>query len=102
MIRNIPPVGDNEWHLYDIVTDPGETKDLKAGMPERYQAMFADYQQWAVDNGVLPMPDDYDPIQQVQINAFVNVFMVPVVGFLALLVISGVFVIANLRRRGAN
>ena len=28
------PYGPNEWRLYNVATDPGETTDLAAEMPE--------------------------------------------------------------------
>lgn len=75
LVKNIPPVGDDRWHLYDIRQDPGEVHDLQQQMPERFIAMQADYAAYADANGVLPMPAGYDPISQVQINALVNVFL---------------------------
>ena len=75
LIRNIPPVGDGQWHLYDIVRDPGETRDLAAQMPEVFEQMKKDYADYARDNGVLPMPAGYDPAGQVLINAFFNVYL---------------------------
>lgn len=60
--RNGPPLGDKRWRLYDIVADPGETRDLSARYPERFRAMQAAYARWAERNGVLDMPAGYDPI----------------------------------------
>ncbi len=75
LIKNIPPVGDGQWHLYDIIKDPGETKDLQHDMPETFAAMQVDYAHYAHSHGVLPMPEGYDPINQVIINALVNVYV---------------------------
>jgi len=75
VIKNIPPVGDGLWHIYDIRNDPGETKDLQSQMPDVFIAMQADYAAYAKANGVLAMPGDYDPIQQVLINAMINVYL---------------------------
>ncbi|MBL4692816.1 MAG: hypothetical protein JKY92_05750, partial [Magnetovibrio sp.] len=58
------PIGDNIWHLYNIVEDPGETDDLSANMPARFQAMLNHYQAWAVENDVLPVPDGYNYMRQ--------------------------------------
>ncbi len=74
LIRNIAPVGDGQWHLYDIRKDPGETDDLQQRMPQVFQVMQREYEQYARDNGVLTMPEGYDPIKQVTINAIVNVY----------------------------
>ena len=69
---NLPPIGDGQWHLYDLRTDPGETRDLQLQRPREFAAMRADYDAWAKANGVLPMPEGYNPSKQVLINTFVN------------------------------
>ena len=74
LLKNMPPVGDNQWHLFDIVQDPGETKDLQSAMPELFQSLQIEYEKWAKANGVLPMPQDYDPIDQVMINSAIFVY----------------------------
>ncbi len=75
LLKNIPPVGDGQWHLYDIRADPGETNDLQGRMPEAFRAMQADYAAYARANGVLPMPEGYEPTRQVFTNALVNVYV---------------------------
>lgn len=104
LIRNIPPVGDGLWHLYDIRNDPGETKDLQASLPGVFSAMQADYAAYAKANGVLPMPEGYDPIFQVQTNALINVYVprffrtgLPVLAGLAVLV-AGFFYMRKRRK----
>jgi arylsulfatase A-like enzyme len=64
IVLNIPPVGDNEWHLYNIVTDPGETEDLGKSMPERLAQMRNQYEDYAAANGVLPVPANYNATAQ--------------------------------------
>ncbi len=90
LLRVIPPVGDGQWRLFDTVRDPGETRDLSRERPAEFEAMRRDYDAYAQANGVLPMPEGYDPIQQIQINALLNVyvprFRVPVLTALAALV----------------
>ena len=104
LIKVIAPVGDGLWHLFDIRKDPGETTDLQHQMPEVFRAMQADYAAYAKANGVLPMPEGYDPIQQVTINALVNVYVPrfrraawPLAGGLA--VLAGAVVLLRRRRR---
>ena len=63
IVRNGPPLGDNIWRLYDLETDPGETRDLSASEPELFAAMQDGYAAWAEENGVLEMPEGYDPIE---------------------------------------
>jgi arylsulfatase/uncharacterized sulfatase len=94
-------VGDGQWHLYDIRSDPGETKDLQAQLPDAFTAMQADYAAYAKANGVLAMPEGYDPIRQVLINAMVNVY-VPRYRSTTLALLAGVAVIVSavvIRRR---
>ncbi|WP_417765573.1 arylsulfatase [Spongiibacter tropicus] len=69
LVKNLPPAGDGRWHLYNIVSDPGESRDLSESMPERLAAMLADYEDYARRNGVLAVPDGYDQLQQVSWNS---------------------------------
>ena len=68
IVINRGPVGDKQWHLYNIATDPGETEDLASAMPGRLQAMLGLYQQYVNDNGVLPVPKGYNDQLQVAFN----------------------------------
>ena len=74
LLSNLAPVGDGQWRLYNIVQDPGETKDLQHALPELFQTLQADYAKWSKANGVLDMPQDYDPIEQVIVNSLVFVY----------------------------
>ena len=89
LVRNRLPVGDDQWHLYNIVADPGETRDLGEEMPQRFQRMLALYEQYAADNGVLPVPPGYDQASQGIFNAlrdrFTPQILVLLLAFLALL-----------------
>jgi arylsulfatase len=53
--------GDGEWHLYDIVRDPGETRPLDAEQPQRLKAMVELYEGFAKDNGLVPVAEDWNP-----------------------------------------
>ena len=68
IVMNRGPVGDNQWHLYNIVSDPGETEDLADAMPELMQVMSRAYEQYVLENGVLPVPVGYKQVSQVGIN----------------------------------
>jgi len=68
LVYNIGPVGDNQWYLYDIAKDPGETKDLAARETKRFQAMLNAYQRYAKDNNVLPIPEGYNQYRQIILN----------------------------------
>lgn len=75
LVLNRPPVGDGRWRLYDLATDPGETRDLAQALPQQFQAMQADYAAWAQAHGVLPLPEGYNPVRQVLINSIVNYWL---------------------------
>ena len=51
---------DTEWHLYNIRQDPGEARDLATQRPELLAEMIADYERYAEENNVLPMPEGYN------------------------------------------
>jgi arylsulfatase/uncharacterized sulfatase len=69
VVRNRPPFGDDAWRLYDIVVDPGETRDLAAERPQLFYALVRAYEAYANDVGVLELPDGYDVQSQVTRNA---------------------------------
>lgn len=66
--------GDNQWRLFDIVADPGETKDLSTKNPAQLQLMLARYQQYIEENNVLPMPEGYRFESQIILNGLHQVF----------------------------
>ena len=74
IVFNRPPVGDSQWRLFNIVKDPGETHDLSLEMPGRLQAMLGLYEEFEIENRVLPVASDYDATRQVAINGLRNVF----------------------------
>ena len=74
IVMNRAPVGDRQWHLYNIVSDPGETEDLADAMPERMQLMLRAYDQYVLENGVLPVPVDYKQVSQVGINGLREIY----------------------------
>lgn len=75
LVSNIAPVGDGQWRLFNIVDDPGETRDLQQQMPDAFRTMQADYAAYAQAHGVLPMPGAYEPTRQVLINAIAHVYV---------------------------
>ena len=73
--KNDPPVGDGQWHLYDIQKDPGETRDLQGAMPQQFASMQQDYLVYEKTHGVLPMPAGYSPTGAVLINGIYNYWL---------------------------
>ena len=53
--------GDGKWHLYNSVKDPGETTPLEGKEPERLQKMITIYEQYAKDNGIMEVADNWNP-----------------------------------------
>lgn len=72
LVKNLPPYGDGGWHLYDIVNDPAETRDLAQQEPVRFAAMQDEWGNWAAREHVLPMPPGYNAPDQIQANATRN------------------------------
>jgi arylsulfatase/uncharacterized sulfatase len=68
IVLNRGPVGDGKWHLYNIVTDPGEARDLAGEQPELLEKMLAEYQRYVEENNVLPVPEGYSQLLQVTLN----------------------------------
>ena len=59
------PAGDDQWHLFNFVADPGEATDLQKEMPELFAEMMEDYRNYTRDYQVLPVPDGYDQRKEV-------------------------------------
>lgn len=68
LVVNQPPVGDGEWRLFNIVSDPGETKDLSGSEPQRFQRMLANYERYRRVNKVVPVPEGYSQARQMVLN----------------------------------
>ena len=59
IVKNAKPHGDRIWRLYNVATDPGETRDLAEENPQLFKEMLTDYQTYAKKYGVIDMGDDY-------------------------------------------
>ena len=52
-----PPWGPKErWALYNVATDPAEQHDLSESRPDVARAMIARWDEWARQQGVVPIP----------------------------------------------
>ena len=88
LVLNRGPVGDNQWHLFNIVSDPGESTDLSGAEPARLQRMLALYHQYEQDNAVAPTPAGFSSTRQVLYNGLRDRFGMQILIFmLALLII---------------
>lgn len=66
--RNLPPMGDGQWRLYDIRLDPGETADISSQHPDVKARLLARYAAYAKKMGILEMPAGYDSAAQLNTN----------------------------------
>jgi arylsulfatase/uncharacterized sulfatase len=66
--RNLPPMGDGQWRLYDIRLDPGETADLSSQHPDVKSRLLDSYAAYAKKMGILEMPVGYDSAAQLNTN----------------------------------
>jgi arylsulfatase/uncharacterized sulfatase len=101
LTRSTGALGDPAWRLYDIVRDPGETRDLSAAMPERAAQMLADYRAWAARVGVAEPPEGYTADREIAKNIGLRIleaFAVPLAAGAAVLAIA-VVAFALWRRR---
>ncbi|MDX1958189.1 MAG: arylsulfatase [Leptospiraceae bacterium] len=51
-----PPLGDGNWHLYNVALDPGETNDLASKNPVLFQELINEYQRYATSVGIFETP----------------------------------------------
>jgi arylsulfatase A-like enzyme len=92
LVVNQPPVGDGQWRLFNIVTDPGETVDLSASQAQRFQRMLSRYEQYRRDNKVVPVPEGYTQIKQLFSNILLQYRDAAIVFLLTLLVLLPFYV----------
>ena len=64
LVHNFPPIGDKQWRLFNIKTDPVERYDLAISQPKRMQQMLLDYQVYQSNVNTVEVTDDYNVIKQ--------------------------------------
>ncbi len=102
LVRSLRPYGDGVWRLYDIVADPGETRDLSEQQPALKAELMAAYEAYAAREGVIPVPDDFDAgreISQRGLQAALRTYAPWLAGLLAGLVVLGAVGLRLMRRR---
>jgi arylsulfatase A-like enzyme len=55
--------GDGKWHLYNVVSDPSESKPLEAKHPKRLAAMITLYKGYTVKNNIIDVEASWSPFQ---------------------------------------
>ena len=59
---------DGRWHLYNIIEDPGETAKLETVETTVFFDLLAEYETYARENGVIPVPKNYHQPAQILRN----------------------------------
>jgi len=72
LLKNNPPFGNRQWRLYRPIEDPAEVNDLAQAEPALLAEMVAAYELFAEDFDLIEVPDDYNPIVQMQKNVARN------------------------------
>ena len=68
LVRDQGEPGDSEWHLFNIVVDPGEAHDLRDTHPGTFYDLIHEYERYKKANNVLPLPDGYSQARQIILN----------------------------------
>jgi arylsulfatase len=55
--------GDGEWHLYNIINDPSESKPLEDEDPSRLESMIGLYASYAHANNIIEVDSDWNPFK---------------------------------------
>ena len=99
LAKNLAPLGDGQWRLFNIVKDPGETKDLKSEMPKRFERMISAYEQFTIANRVQALPAGYSQGRQIMINALHERLGTGIIiGLLLILLVMPLMVFARMKR----
>ena len=100
IVRNLPPLGDGQWRLFNIVRDPGETLDLTREDPKRLQTMLSAYEVFEAENKVEPLPKGYSRSAQIILNPLrERVGPVVLLGLLTLLILLPFGVYLRMKRK---
>jgi arylsulfatase/uncharacterized sulfatase len=64
-VRNFQPVGDGQWHLFNLTADLGEKTDLTNQYPEILEKLISHYEEFAKDVGVVVPTGSIEAFQTV-------------------------------------
>ena len=104
IVRNRPPNGSNQWELFNLSEDPGETINLATSMPNKLQELTGEYEAYAEKNGVIELPLEYEWAAEMTINTFKRNYL-PLIWkavFFIILVISLIVVFIRRWRNAKN
>lgn len=69
LVQNLPPKGTGAWELYDIEADPSELHDLAEEEADLAADLLDAYHAYEKANNVVPVPEGYNPLEQVVKNS---------------------------------
>ena len=98
IVRNRPPNGSNQWELYNLSEDPGETINLAKRMPNKLHELIEEYETYAEKNGVIDLPLDYEWAAEMTINTFKRNYL-PLIWKAAFFIMLPIFLVIVFRRR---
>ena len=101
IVRNRPPNGSNQWELFNLSEDPGETINLATSMPNKLLELIEEYEAYAEKNGVIELPLDYEWAAEMTINTFKRNYL-PLIWKAALFIILAMSLVVVLIRRRRN
>ncbi|GBF59303.1 arylsulfatase [Candidatus Phycosocius bacilliformis] len=105
LVKYNPPFGDNQWRLYHVTRDPGQTQDLSASLPAVRADLERAYAAYAKANGVLELPPGYKVQRQAALNSLKRQWQFYggyVIGFLGLVFAGGWFLLRRMGKRRAT
>ena len=92
---------DDRWHLYNIIKDPGETETLEAVETAVFFDLLAEYETYARENGVIPVPTNYHQPVQILRNGLTARFKNSIgssTGLLITLILGGMIILLMARK----
>jgi arylsulfatase/uncharacterized sulfatase len=99
IVFNRGPLGDSQWYLFNIKTDPGETEDLASSHPTQFQSMLNMYHEYALNNKVLAVNALYSQQGQVIKNSLRDIFSSQlIIIFLLFSILIGFYTFARSKR----
>ena len=102
IVRNRPPHGSNEWELYNLYKDPGETQNLASKMPDKLFELLKDYDLYVEKYGVIELPQDYGWAEEMTVNTFKRNYLPLLWRAIFLIIFIASIVIFFIRRRKSH
>ncbi len=89
IVKNNIPLGDNKWYMYNLKTDPGETKNIAKEYPVKFKNLMDEYKEYAKSVGVIEMKKGYSAEKEVGKKSMIKVLKnnaIYIAGFITLLI----------------